>query len=111
MDTFRIQSTETGYFLISNNMESDGSIVETVPKDEFDPSNNVRILVHVLYLLTRVAWQIFLIDPPITPVPAPITGFVQSSKVPGLYVGYKTVSFNKVQPSASTELRFARILG
>jgi hypothetical protein len=110
MATFRIQSTETGHFLISNNMESDGSVVETVPKDEFNPSNNVRILVHFLDLLTRVAWQIFLIDPPIGPVPTPLTGFVQSSKVPGLYVGYKTVSLNKVQPSAPTELRFTCIL-
>ena len=43
MAKFRIQSTETGHFLISNNLESDGSAVETVPKKEFNPFNNVRI--------------------------------------------------------------------
>ena len=54
------------------------------------------ILVHGLNLLITVAWQILLIDPPVGPVP--LTGFVQSSRVPGLYVGYKTVGSDLVQP-------------
>ena len=48
MAKFRIQSAETEYFLLSNNLESDGSIVKTVPKNDFNYGNNVRILVHVL---------------------------------------------------------------
>lgn len=87
--SFRIQSSQTEYFLISNGQESDGSVVATVPKSEFDPSTTVRILVHVLNLLTMVAWQLVSIDPPIG-AGLPI-GVVESRRVPGLYVGYKNV--------------------
>ena len=45
---FRIQSAQTEYYLISDGKESDGSIVATVPKNEYNPSITVRVLVHVL---------------------------------------------------------------
>jgi hypothetical protein len=86
---FRIQSAQTEFYIISDGKETDGSVVATIPKKDFNPSTTVRILVHVLNPLTMVAWQIVKIDPPIGPVP--IVGVVQSTKVPDLYVGYKSV--------------------
>ena len=35
------------------------------------------------------AWQILIVEPPIEDVP--VVGFVESSKVPGLYIGYGNV--------------------
>ena len=89
--TTTIQSSQTEYYLISNGEESDGSIVATVPTGEYNPTTSVRILVHVLDLFTMAAWQIVTIEPPIISGPAPTIGFVQSSKCPDLYVGYKSV--------------------
>ena len=88
---FRIQSSKTDNYLISNGEESDGSVVATVPRNEFDPATTVRILVHVLDLLTMAVRQRVIIVPPIAGGPVPVISFVESSKVPGLYVGYKSV--------------------
>ena len=106
--TSTIQSSQTEYYLISNGEESDGSIVATVPKDEYNPTTSVRILVHVLDLLTMAAWQNVVIEPPMTRQPVPVIGFVQSAKVPGLYVGYKSVGKSS---APSTEHRLTRVLG
>ena len=78
---FHIQSAQTEYYLVSNGLESDGSVVETVPENERRGGSTVRILVHVLNLLTVAAWQILIIDPPIEslPVETSLTG-----QVPGL---------------------------
>lgn len=106
--SFTIQSAQTEYFIISNGEDSDGSVVATVPKTEYNPITDVRILVHVLDLFTMAAWQIVTIEPPIISGPAPTIGFVQSSKVPGLYVGYKSVGSSS---APLTELRLTRVLG
>ena len=90
MESFRIQSSQTEYFLISNGEETDGSIVATVPKSEFNPNTTVRILVHVLNLLTMVASQLVSINPPIGEG-GPAVGVVESRRVRGLYVGFTYV--------------------
>ena len=84
----RIQSAQTEYYLISTGEESDGSVVATVPPNEYNPDTTVRILVHVLDLLMMAAWQILTIDPPVRGFPA--VGVVQG-QVPFLYVGYQRV--------------------
>lgn len=86
---FRIQSAQTEYYIISDGKETNGSVVATVPKKDYNPSTTVRILVQVLNPLTMVASQIVTIDPPIGLVP--VVGVVQSVRVPDLYVGYKSV--------------------
>lgn len=66
--SFRIQSSETEYYLVSNGEDSDGSFVATLPKNEDDPSITVRILVHVLnpFKLTMVVWQTVTLSVKIT---------------------------------------------
>ena len=105
---FRIQSTQTDYFLISNGQESEGSVVATVPENEYNPSTTVRILVHDLdKLLTMVAGQIVSIEPSIFG-PLPVVAVVQSIRVPGLYVGYKSVGLSS---APLIESRLTRALG
>lgn len=86
---FHIQSTQTGHYLLSNGEEADQSVVRTLPPSRYDPATTVRILDHVFNLLIMTAWQVLLIEPPVQH--APTVGFVQSSQVPGLYIGYGNV--------------------
>ena len=88
MAEFRIQSVQTEYYVISNGTETNGSVVATIPKSQYNPSITVRILAHFLRLLTMVTWQLLKIrPPPVGSVPIPVT--VQGRA--GLFVGYKDV--------------------
>jgi hypothetical protein len=44
MAKFRIQSVQTEFYVTSNGTETNGSVVETVPKSQYNPSITVRIL-------------------------------------------------------------------
>jgi hypothetical protein len=88
--SFHIQSSQTEYYLVSDGKETDGSVVATIPKSEYNPDTTVRILVYVLNPLTMVAWQSVLIMPPAVRG-IPLVGAVRSNRVPDLYVGYKSV--------------------
>lgn len=43
MSLYTIQSIQTQYYILSDGKESDKSILATVPKDQFEHSNNVCI--------------------------------------------------------------------
>ncbi|KAF8713874.1 hypothetical protein AX14_012889 [Amanita brunnescens Koide BX004] len=71
MAEFRIQSVQTEYYVISNGTETNGSVVATIPKSQYNPS--------ITLLKIR--------PPPVGSVPIPVT--VQGRA--GLFVGYKDI--------------------
>jgi hypothetical protein len=89
MVQLRIQSVQTEYYVISDGSETNGSIVETVSKNEYNPDTTVCILVRFLSLLTMVAWQVLQIEPPVTSSPAFVVATMLGKA--DLFIGYKEV--------------------
>ncbi|KAF8720183.1 hypothetical protein AX14_011224, partial [Amanita brunnescens Koide BX004] len=71
MAKFRIQSVQTEFYVTSNGTETNGSVVETVPKSQYNPSITVLEIV-----------------PPVI-APAPVIATVRGGA--DLFVGYKDV--------------------
>ncbi|KAF8693221.1 hypothetical protein AX14_002285 [Amanita brunnescens Koide BX004] len=72
MVQLRIQSVQTEYYVISDGSETNGSIVETVSKNEYNPDTTV-----------------LQIEPPVTSSPAFVVATMLGKA--DLFIGYKEV--------------------